>query len=214
MTLKTIRAAVVLTLVFIGLTGFAFPISIWAISSVAFPFETHGSLIRDGSGKIRGSALIGQGFSKPEYFHPRPSAAGNGYDATKSGGTNLGPTSRKLIQGVSDDPSTKQTDESFVGIETLAKDYRLENDLPPNAAVPADAVTRSGSGLDPEISVGNAILQCRRVAKYRRTSLETVVSLVKKASRGRTLGILGEPRVNVLELNLALDALKLPDDDS
>jgi K+-transporting ATPase ATPase C chain len=153
-----------------------------------------------------GSDLIGQGFSAAAYFHPRPSAAGAGYDASASGGTNLGPTSAKLIHGIhrtlasgGDDPG------NFDGIGDLAAAYRERNGLAAGAPVPADAVTRSGSGLDPHISPANAELQVARVAKARGLPEESVRRLVARNTRGRQLGFLGEPRVNVLLLNLALD---------
>jgi K+-transporting ATPase ATPase C chain len=155
-----------------------------------------------------GSALIGQTFTKAEYFHPRPSAAGAGYDAANSSGTNLGPTSDKLIHGIKDDPATKDVDESYPGFVDLAKAYREENGLAPDAMIPADAATRSGSGLDPEISAANAELQVVRVAKARHLPEERVRQLVVGHEQGRLLGLLGEPRVNVLLLNLALEQLK------
>jgi K+-transporting ATPase ATPase C chain len=194
-----------LTLFFVVVTGVAFPVAVWALGSVAFPSEAHGSLIRDAHGNVIGSALIGQSFSKPEYFHPRPSAAGAGYDAANSSGTNLGPTSDKLIHGVKDDPTTKDTDETYLGFESLAKAYREENGLAPDAKIPADAATRSASGLDPDISPANAELQVQRVAKSRHLSVDRVRQLVATNTAGRTLLLFGEPRVNVLKLNLALD---------
>jgi K+-transporting ATPase ATPase C chain len=195
-----------LTLFFVAITGFAFPVAVWAIGNVAFPRQAHGSLIRDAHGNVIGSELIGQSFTKPEYFHPRPSAAGAGYDAANSSGTNLGPTSDKLIHGIKDDPSTKDVDETFLGFEGLARAYREENGLAPNATIPADAATRSASGLDPDISPANAYLQVPRVAKTRHLSPERVRQLVAANTSGRALLLFGEPRVNVFSLNLALDA--------
>ncbi|MGZ8449676.1 MAG: K(+)-transporting ATPase subunit C, partial [Candidatus Deferrimicrobiaceae bacterium] len=136
-----------------------------------------------------GSTLIGQGFAGPAYFHPRPSAAGQGYDATGSSGTNLGPTSKKLIESVK---------------ERVAA-YRTENGLATDARVPADAVTSSASGLDPQIGVRNALLQAARVARARGIGEIDVLAKVSAHTEGRTLGLLGEPRVNVLTLNLSLD---------
>jgi K+-transporting ATPase ATPase C chain len=136
-----------------------------------------------------GSNLLAQGFTDPKYFHPRPSAAGQGYDATTSGGSNLGPTSKKLVDGV----------------RRRVTNYRLENGLPADTIVPADAVTTSASGLDPHISVKNALLQAERVASTRGLSVEVVMKKIDAHTEGRTLGILGEPRVNVLMLNLDLD---------
>jgi K+-transporting ATPase ATPase C chain len=207
--MKHLRPAIVLTLFFVVVTGLAFPGVIWAIGQAAFPEAANGSLMRDAQGNVIGSRLIGQSFTKPEYFHPRPSAAGAGYDAANSGGTNLGPTSDKLINGIDDDPSTPDTDETYLGFTDLAKGYREENGLEPNAVIPADAATRSSSGLDPHISPENAGLQVARVAKARNLSPERVRQLVAEHQGGRLLGFLGEPRVNVLELNLALDRLAL-----
>jgi K+-transporting ATPase ATPase C chain len=204
--MKHIRPALMLTLFFVAITGFAFPVAVWAIGNVAFPRQAHGSLIRDAHGNVIGSELIGQSFTKPEYFHPRPSAAGAGYDAANSSGTNLGPTSDKLIHGIKDDPSTKDVDETFLGFEGLARAYREENGLAPNATIPADAATRSASGLDPDISPANAYLQVPRVAKTRHLSPERVRQLVAANTSGRALLLFGEPRVNVFSLNLALDA--------
>jgi potassium-transporting ATPase KdpC subunit len=208
--MKHLRPAIALTLFFILVTGVAFPVVVWAIGQVAFPEQAAGSLIRDPSGKVIGSSLLGQSFSKPEYFHPRPSAAGAGYDAVNSSGSNLGPTSDKLVNGIKDDPTTKDVDESFLGFRDLAQSYRVENSLAPDAVIPADAATRSASGLDPHISPANAALQVSRVAKARHMSVDQVKTLVKQSSSGRVFGLLGEPRVNVLQLNLALDRSTLP----
>jgi len=206
--MKHLRPASVLTGFFVVLTGLAFPGVIWAIGQTVFPSQANGSLIRDAQGDLVGSALIGQSFSKPEYFHPRPSAAGAGYDAANSSGTNLGPTSDKLIHGIKDDPATKEVDETYLGLGDLAKAYREENGLAPDALIPADAATRSGSGLDPDISAANAELQVARVAKARNLPEDRVRQLVLEHESGRLVGVLGEPRVNVLLLNLALDQLK------
>jgi K+-transporting ATPase ATPase C chain len=206
--MKHLRPAIFLTVFFVLLTGLAFPVVVWAIGRVAFPRQASGSLIRDSHGQIIGSSLLGQAFTKPEYFHPRPSAAGAGYDAANSGGTNLGPTSDKLVNGIEDDPATKDVDETYLGFGDLAKAYREQNGLAPDAVVPADAATRSASGLDPHISPGNAELQTARVAKARGLAVSRVRELVTQATEGRTLGFLGERRVNVLELNLALDGLR------
>ncbi len=205
---QNLRPAIVLTAFFVVLTGLAFPGVIWAIGQSVFPGQANGSLIRDAQGKLVGSALIGQSFTKPEYFHPRPSAAGAGYDAANSSGTNLGPTSDKLVNGIKDDPATTDVDETYLGFGDLAKAYREENGLAPDALIPADAATRSGSGLDPDISAANAELQVARVAKARKLPEDRVQELVAEHENGRLLGVLGEPRVNVLLLNLALDQLK------
>jgi K+-transporting ATPase ATPase C chain len=203
--MKHLRPAVMLTLFFVALTGFAFPGVLWGVGQVAFSSAANGSLVRNASGEPVGSALIGQAFTRPEYFHPRPSAAGAGYDAANSGGTNLGPTSDKLIHGIADDPATTDVDETYRGFTDLAKAYRKENGLPEDAVIPADAATRSASGLDPDISIANAELQVARVANARRQSVERVRQILADVSEGRLLGLIGEPRVNVLLLNLALD---------
>ena len=188
------------------LTGALFPLMLFVLARPMFPTQAKGSLVtRDGV--IIGSDLIGQNFTSPAYFHPRPSAAGAGYDATSSGGTNLGPINPKLKDGSADDPATPAVDESFVGIRQLADEYRRSNGLPPQATVPIDAVTRSGSGLDPHISPANAALQVTRIAQTRGISRETVRSLVIKHTQGRQLGFLGEPCVAVLPLNLELDRI-------
>jgi K+-transporting ATPase ATPase C chain len=205
--------AILSVLVLTVLTGLIFPGVITAIAAVAFPRQANGSLIEK-DGKVVGSDLIGQPFTRPEYFHPRPSAAGSGYNAGKpaddytgSSGTNLGPTSDKLINGIHRKLPNGQDDPgNFEGIKDLAKAYREENGLAVNAPVPADAVTRSSSGLDPHISPENAALQIPRVSKARGLSVEAVQKLVDENTEGRTFGILGDPRVNVLRLNLALDA--------
>jgi len=206
--MKQVRPALVLTLFFVLVTGIAFPVVVWAVGRVAFPAQASGSLMTDTHGKIVGSSLIGQTFTRPEYFHPRPSAAGAGYDAANSSGTNLGPTSDKLVNGIKDDPSTKDVDETYLGFGDLAKAYREENGLATDAVIPADAATRSASGLDPDISPGNAELQVARVAKARALDESRVRQLVAASTSARTLGIFGEPRVNVLQLNVALDGLK------
>jgi potassium-transporting ATPase KdpC subunit len=192
-------------LVMMILFGLVFPLVITGIARVAFHHRADGSLIvRDG--KVIGSEIIGQNFVGSRYFHPRPSAAGNGYDAANSGGTNLGPTSDKLINGVHKKlPNGKDDHGNFDGVKDLAAAYRKENGMAPDAPVPADAVTRSASGLDPDISPANALDQASRVAKARGMSDDAVVKIVKSHVAGRQLGFLGEPRVNVLELNLELD---------
>ncbi len=201
-----IRPALVSTALFTVVTGLVFPFAVYGISQTALHFQANGSLLQK-DGKTIGSAIIGQNFAKPIYFHPRPSAAGNGYDASASSGTNLGPTSSKLINGIPDDPKTK-ADESYAGVKQLAEGYRKENGLTADAPVPADAVTRSASGLDPEISPENAQLQAARVARSRNLPLSQVQGLVATYTQGRQFGILGEPRVNVLALNMALDGSK------
>jgi len=203
--LQQLRPALVSVLAFTIITGGIFPAAITAIAQIALPKQANGSLIKDGNTVI-GSELIGQSFTKPEYFHSRPSAAGSGYDATSSSGTNLGPTSDKLINGIHKKTADGKDDPSnFDGIKDLAAAYRTENGLAPDAPVPADAVTRSASGLDPDISPENAAIQAERVAKARKIDVGRIKALVASNTKGRDLGILGEPRVNVLQLNRALD---------
>jgi K+-transporting ATPase ATPase C chain len=183
-----LRISILLTLILVVLCCGIYPALVWGVAHLAFPEKAAGSLVHE-NGKLVGSRLIGQQFSSPAYFHPRQSAAGSGYDATASGGTNLGPLSKKLIEDV----------------RRRVIAYRQENSLSKDAPVPADAVTSSASGLDPHISVENARLQAGRVAEARHASVEVVMNMVKRHTRGRTFGLLGEPRVNVLELNLDLD---------
>jgi len=171
-----------------------YPLAVFATAQAFFPEKAAGSLLRSGA-EVIGSQLLAQPFTGPQYFHPRPSAAGDGYDASASGGSNLGPISKKLIDTVKE----------------RVEQYRAENELRPDAEVPADAVTASGSGLDPHISVANALLQAPRVAKARGSSDDTLKEEIRRNTEGRDLGILGQPRVNVLLLNLALD--KAADDD-
>lgn len=212
--LAQLRPAIMSVLVFTIFTGLIFPFVITGAGSVLFPHQAKGSLIEQ-NGKVIGSELIGQPFTAPGYFHPRPSAAGNGYNAGKpddpytgSGGTNLGPTSDKLINGIHKKlPDGKDDPGNFDGIKDLAAAYRAENGLAKDAPVPPDAVTRSASGLDPHISPANAELQVARVAKARGLSEDGVRKLVGDNTEGRTFDILGEPVVNVLRLNLALDRL-------
>ena len=168
-----------------------YPLVVFGVSQILFHDKANGSLIVDKAGTIHGSRLIGQSFTADKYFHPRPSAAGNGYDATSSSGSNLGPTSQKLNDAI---------------VQRIA-DYRAQNNLDTNAPVPADAVTASASGLDPHISVANAEIQIARVAKARGISEEQVRKLVQQNTSGRDLGLFGEPRVNVMTLNFALDGL-------
>jgi K+-transporting ATPase ATPase C chain len=206
--LKQLKTSI-LSVVILGIfAGLVFPLVITAIAQTAFPRQANGSLIKRADGTVVGSELIAQGFTKPEYFHPRPSAAGNGYDATSSGGTNLGPTSDKLINGVHKKTADGKDDPSnFDGVKDLAAAYRKENGLSADAQVPADAVTRSASGLDPDISIENAYLQAARVAKARGMREEQVRALIDDHARGVRARLLGEPRVNVLQLNMALDDL-------
>lgn len=202
--------SIALTLWFIVITGLGFPLLIWGVGQVIFPHQANGSLATDAKGRVIGSELIGQMFTTPGYFHPRPSAAGSGYDAANSGGTNLGPTSDKLLNGVPDDPKTRDVDERFDGVNQLAEAYRKENGLSADAIVPVDAVTRSASGLDPDISPANARLQAARVAAARRMPKERIFALIADCEIPRFAGIFGERRLNVLTLNLKLDELDRP----
>jgi K+-transporting ATPase ATPase C chain len=197
--------AFMMMVVFTVITGLAFPLVVTGIAQGVFNDKADGSRVENADGEVVGSSLIGQSFSEPEYFHPRPSAAGDGYDASVSSGSNLGPTNPKLLVGEKDDPATDDVDETFDGIEQRADAYREENGLDADAEVPVDVVTASGSGLDPNISVANARLQAPRGAVDRGLVTETVTDLVDDLTAGRDLGFLGEKRVNVLELNLALD---------
>jgi K+-transporting ATPase ATPase C chain len=192
--MKLIRPSVVLTLTFVLLTGLAFPLVITLVAQTAFPHQADGSLVKV-DGKLVGSELIGQPFAGAKYFHPRPSAAGSGYDAANSSGTNLGPTNPKLIEGA----------EGFDGVKQLAAKYRETNGVPTGVEIPVDAVTRSGSGLDPHISPRNAALQTPRVARARGIDEAEVAKLVAEATEESWLGIFGDRRVNVLKLNLSLD---------
>ena len=188
--LSELRPAIMSTLVLAAVTCGAYPLLVTGIAQTAFKAKASGSLITNKDGKVIGSALLGQNFAADHYFHPRPSAAGAGYDAASSSGSNLGPTSQKLNDAIK---------------ERVAA-YRAKNGLAADATVPADAVTASGSGLDPHITVKNAELQTARVAKARNLSIEKVKELISTAKSD--LGILGDAGVNVLKLNLALDALK------
>lgn len=186
--LAEFRASIVVTVMLAFLVCGLYPVVVWGIAQAAFPEKANGSLLKVG-GNVVGSSLIGQGFKGQAYFHPRPSAAGQGYDAANSGGTNLGPTSKRLIEDV----------------RGRIAAYRAENGLPTESMVPADAATTSASGLDPHISLANAMDQAGRVAAARGLTKEDVLKRVRAHAEGRTLGILGEPRVNVLMLNLDLD---------
>jgi len=238
--LKELGPGLRLTLVFTLLTGLLYPAVMTGVSELIFPRQAKGSLVTV-NGTVVGSSLIGQSFSKPEYFHPRPSAAGNGYDATASSGTNLGPTSAKLLHGTTktDDKGREIVD--FDGISLRLVHYCVENSIPyessvpldrfqdaqgnlddvklidafndpktplvfkPQQPVPQDAVTASSSGLDPHISPANAEAQAARVAKARGVAPDQVKLLISQHTDRPDWGFLGEPRVNVLPLNIALD---------
>ncbi len=220
--------------------GVIYPLAMTGISQLIFPKQANGSLIKAGD-KVIGSELIGQSFSKPEYFHPRPSSAGSGYDATASSGSNLGPTSAKLVHGAIKMDDKKNEVVDYDGISLRLVHFSVENDIPydssvpleqfkdakgdlddvklikafnddkaplvftPKAPIPADAVTGSASGLDPHISPDSAHMQAARVAKARGMSADQANQLVTRFTESPDLGLLGEPRVNVLKLNMALD---------
>jgi K+-transporting ATPase ATPase C chain len=238
--LKELKPGFMMMLVMTVLTGLVYPAVITGIAQVVFRDQANGSLIVS-NGQVVGSRLIGQNFTKPEYFHPRPSAAGSGYDPTASSGSNLGPTSAKLINGTTKIDDKKHEVVDFDGIEDRIVHYCVDNDIPfdsstpldafkdaqgnlddvklikafnddkaplvftPKTPIPADAVTASSSGLDPHISPSNADAQAPRVAKARGIPLDQMRGAIGQHTEGRDLGFLGEPRVNVLELNLALD---------
>lgn len=186
---NTILATIILGVICCGI----YPVVVWGLGQALFHYKANGSIITDRDGKVLGSEFIGQPFSSDKYFNSRPSAAGagSGYDATSSGGTNLGPTSQKLNDS----------------IKAAVDAYRKQNNLPADALVPADAVTSSASGLDPHISPANAQIQAVRVAKARNLDLAKVQELVEQYTDKPFAGVIGDPGVNVLKLNLALDAL-------
>jgi K+-transporting ATPase ATPase C chain len=186
--LSELKPAILFTIVLTVLTGILYPLAMTGVAQALFHKQANGSLI-ERNGTVIGSEIIGQNFTKPEYFHPRPSAAGsNGYDATSSGGSNLGPSNPALADRLTKDAAQFRKDNpDFTG------------------PIPADAITTSASGLDPEISPANALAQAPRVAQARQASKDAVENLVRANTQTRDLGVLGEPRVNVLKLNLALD---------
>ena len=238
--LKELGPGLRLTIIFTVLTGIIYPVVMTGISEVIFPKQSKGSLVTV-NGKVVGSSLIGQPFAKPEYFHPRPSAAGNGYDASSSGATNLGPTSSKLLRGTTKMDDKKNEVVDFDGIADRIVHYSVDNEIPyessvpldqfkdshgdlddvklikafnddkaplvfmPKTPIPQDAVTASASGLDPHITPANAEIQAARVAKARGVSADQVRQVVAQFTERPDWGIFGEPHVNVLLLNVALD---------
>jgi len=185
--LSHLRPALVSMGLFTVLLGLAYPLAVTGVAQAAFPDQANGSLVRDAKGAIIGSSLIGQAFTAPKYLHPRPSAAGAGYDASASSGSNMGPMNEALAERV----------------RTDADALRAEN---PGKVIPADAVTTSGSGLDPDISPAYARFQAARVAEARGVTESQVEALIDAHVQGRLLGFIGQPRVNVLAVNRALDA--------
>jgi potassium-transporting ATPase KdpC subunit len=194
--IQELKRATTTTLFLIVVLCAAYPLIVWGVAQLAFPHQANGSLIRY-HGQVVGSSLIGQNFSDARYFQPRPSAAGSGYDAAGSGGSNLGPLSKKLVDDVKERLSA----------------YRFENNLALDVPVPADAVTSSGSGLDPHISPHNAELQASRVAGARNLPVEDVRRLIQESEDAPSLAFFGEVGVNVLKLNLALDRFQGKTDD-
>jgi potassium-transporting ATPase KdpC subunit len=186
---RQLLASVMMVVIFTVITGLAYPLVVTGIAQGLFNDKANGSLVEDAEGDVVGSSLIGQDFTEPQYFHPRPSAAGDGYDPTLSSGSNLGPTNPDLEAGVEERVAT----------------YRDENGLADDVDVPVDAVTASASGLDPDISVANARLQAPRVAEERGLPVEEVQDLVDEHTSQAVLGVLGADAVNVLQLNRALD---------
>jgi K+-transporting ATPase ATPase C chain len=187
--LSNLRPALVMISFFTLLTGLAYPLAITGIAHLALPAQAGGSLVRNGQGTVIGSSLIAQGFAKPGYLHPRGSSAGNGYDASNSSGSNLGPMDPKLIDRVAADAATVRKDNPSVGL------------------IPADAVTQSGSGLDPDVSPQNAALQAPRIAAARGAALDDIDALIARHTQGPALGFIGQPHINVLAVNRDLDSL-------
>lgn len=187
--LSNLRPALVMTALFVAATGVIYPLAVTGAAQLVLPNAANGSLVRDGSGQVRGSALIAQSFTGPGYLHPRPSAAGDkGYDASNSSGSNLGPMDKKLVDRVTGD----------------AKALTAESALP----IPPDALTTSGSGLDPDVSPENAARQAGRIAAARHLRPEQVMAVIRTNTEAPGLGFIGQPRVNVLKTNLALDKLR------
>jgi K+-transporting ATPase ATPase C chain len=185
--LQHLRPAVMMTVLFTLLCGLAYPLAVTGVAQLALPAQANGSLVRDGAGHVKGSALIAQAFAGPGYLHPRPSAAGDkGYDATSSSGSNLGPMDPKLADRIKGDAKTLAAESA--------------------APIPVDAVTTSGSGLDPDVSPENAARQTPRIAAARKVAADEVQTIIARYTEQPALGFIGQPRVNVLLVNRALDA--------
>jgi K+-transporting ATPase ATPase C chain len=202
--LPEFRPLLGITIALFVITSVIYPLVVTGVGQAVFNRQANGSIIKV-DGEPVGSSLLGQQFTSEHYFHGRPSAAGAGYDAAASSGSNLGPTSDKLLNGIEDDPATTDVDESFAGITQRVAAFREENGLDENAQVPADAVTASGSGLDPHVSPATARLQVARVAAARGADEAAIRDLVEEFVEDPILGIIGAPRVNVLKLNIELD---------
>lgn len=199
-----IRPLVGVTVLLLLITTVAYPLAVTGIGQVVFNRQANGSMI-EVNGEPVGSSIVGQNFTGETYFWGRPSAAGAGYDTANSSGSNLGPTSDKFINGVEDDPATADVDESFAGIVQRVAAFREANGLDESVEIPADAVTASASGLDPHVSPATARLQVGRVAASRGVSEQEIRELVDDHTESAFLGLIGQDRVNVLKLNLALD---------
>jgi len=199
-----LRPLLVVTLLLLLITAVAYPLTVTGIGQLVFRRQANGSFV-EVEGRPVGSSLVGQNFTGDEYFWPRPSAAGAGYDAASSSGSNLGPTSAKFIQGIDDDPATADINESFAGIVQRVAAFQEANALAGDIELPADAVTASGSGLDPHVSPATARLQVARVAEARGVSEDDIRAIVDDFTEDAFLGFIGQPRVNVLKLNIELD---------
>lgn len=201
---RELRPLLAVTVSLLALTTVVYPGVVTAVGQSLFNRQANGSLL-EVDGSVVGSSLLGQTFGHPGYFQPRPSAAGAGYDGASSSGSNLGPTSDKLINGVADDGTTGDVDESFAGLRQRAAAYRELNGLPDGMILPSDAITASGSGLDPHISPANALAQAARVARARGVDEGEVLALIEHSVEKPSFGFIGVERVNVLKLNIELN---------
>jgi K+-transporting ATPase ATPase C chain len=198
-----LRPLAAVTIALMIITAVVYPLLVTGIGQAVFNRQANGSIVAVNGADV-GSSLIGQDFAGDQYFQGRPSAAGSGYDAANSSGSNLGPTSDKLINGVTDDPAT-DADESFAGLKQRAEAFRTSNGAADQQQLPSDSVTASASGLDPHISPATGRLQVARVAKARNAGADAIRKLVDEYTEGAAFGFIGAPRVNVLKLNIALD---------